>query len=207
MNRGFLDSNVLANWLLLDATIRLGKVDRAELFKRLTRQTPSYLLMEAVRTDKRFYGLLTTSRLAFAEIISVILEQAIQKRMYDQGIPFKYWERERFVEKLSRNNRSEISKDIFRLENAFFTSNQVRYVHDDYSFADFMPLVLRSFNSFRIDQYDAILISTALEHGCKFFITEDQRLRRSVSNFRGIKLVAAQDYLAAVKGSVKKPAQ
>lgn len=201
MDKAFLDSNVLANWALLDASIRLRPRTADELLNRLVKQKPSYLLLERVRKDDKLRGILSTSRLAFAEIISVLFEQYLQTRMYNQGIPFKYWQRERDTERLSEADRADMAQQIRHLEREFFNPSNMRinYVNDNYSFDD----VARLITYHKIDQYDAILVSTALESGCDYFVTEDTRLHETLRSFKQIAMIRSQGYLGMIKARAK----
>jgi len=201
LDTGFLDSNVLANWMLLDAQIRLGPVSASKLLNRLVKQKPSYLLLERVRKDNKLKGILSTSGFAFAEVISVLFEQYIQTRMYNQGIPLKYWERERRRERLSLADRTDMAQQIRHLQKEFFDIEDMRiaYVDDDYRFDD----VVRLITYHRIDQYDAILLSTAVGSGCDYFITEDMRLRESLPKFErnrheAVGMISPQRYLGLI---------
>ena len=193
MVKSFLDANVIANWMLLDATISLEPKQKQDLFKRLSKQVPSYRLLERVNVERGLHGTLITSRVALAEIISVLFEQALQKKMYDQGIP-KYWERERHSERLSESERGDIMTQVAHFGEVFYESGKIGYVDDKYAFWDVTPLVLVH----RIDEYDALLISTAIQENCKYFITEDKRLRKALTGFPNIKTTSAQNYLTNI---------
>jgi predicted nucleic acid-binding protein len=184
--------------MLLDATISLKPNQKTDLFKRLSKQVPSYRLLEKVSVDPNLAGLVT-SPVALAEIISVLFEEALEKKMYDQGIPFKYWERERYSEKLSESEQDDISDQLRYFESQFIASNQIEYVEDAYDFADVTPLVLH----YRIDEYDALLVSTAIHKKCAFFITEDERLRKALRRFTRITLTSAQNYLTNISRQLR----
>jgi len=202
---GFLDTNVLANWAFIDASLRKAKADRTVLFDALPRYVPSYLLLERVRTEKRLQGILTTSQLAYAEILSVLVDQFVEEKMHSQGIAARLFQREEHTIQLSPRDVEDIVKQLVHLSNEFFgpVHPYISYVGDEYDFREFtkMRIIVRT------ETYDAILIATASYRKCRYFITEDVRLKDKIKNFNwvpmDVKVISVQEYLSILSQQTK----
>ncbi len=198
----FLDTNVLANWIFLDASLKSRGVKKKELFQALPRYVPSYDLMEQVRTDKNLQGILTTSRLAYAEILSVLIDEYVDERMHDQGILAKYFTQERHSVKLTPSDVGDILKQLQHFTTEFIIPSRfIQFVEDEYENRPLVTLM----TILRVETYDAILIATAEFQKCSYFITEDSRLRDTLkrAGYPHIAAVSAQDYLSRINR--KKP--
>jgi len=195
---GFLDTSVLANWVFIDASLRTAKVDREALFQVLARYVPSYLLLERVRTDKQLQGMLTTSQLTYAEILSVLVDQFVEEKMHSQGITAKLFQREEHAIQLTAEDVGDIVKQLAHLTQEFFKPphEYISFVGDEYDFREFVKLR----TIVRTETYDAILIATASYQKCAYFITEDGRLREKISNASwvplDVKVTSVQGYLS-----------
>jgi len=180
--------------MILDATIRATPERRTTLLDSLNRQRASYELLELIRSKRPPPKLprYRTSDLAMAEILSVLLEEYIGKAMFTRGIPFKYWERERHEWPL----RYADVKDIYRQLDVFieafdvYPNKYISIVKDAYKYPELFNFVLHA----KVDTYDAVLLSTALKEKCRYFITDDKRLREKVPKYKNLKLVSAEDY-------------
>jgi predicted nucleic acid-binding protein len=202
---GFLDSNVLANWVFIDASLRTARVDRDSLFQTLARYVPSYLLLERLKTDTHIRGFLTTSQLAYAEILSVLVDQFVEEKMHAQGIMARLFERERHSIELTPEDVGDVVKQLAHLTDEFFKAphEYVRFVGDEYDFREFAKLR----TVVRAETYDAILIATASYQKCDYFVTEDGRLRETIKNASwvpmDIQVASVQEYVSIIQQSKK----
>ena len=194
---GFLDTNILVNWVFMDAALQTPNADRRELFDLLGRKVPSYKLLQRVKTDKELHGTLVTSHLAYAEIFTVLLDQYVEDRMHAMGIPASDFSRERLSVQLTAVDATQIAKQITHLSNSYFREPNllIRYVADEYDYVAFASLIAAG----RLQTYDAILVATALHEKCGYFITEDTRLREAVKKLESelsITPISAQAFSA-----------
>lgn len=166
--------------MLLDAAITetrsKGEKTRRELKERAGRRYPSYILLERLRTTKRSLSIeFGTSVFAIAETTRVIFDEYLARRMYDLGIPYQYWESVRRNERLSEDDLMELRDQINRFLSAFFSLHgSVLNHYEEYSFQIVSALI----TSVRVSTTDAILVATAMQSGCAYFVTEDHPLRQ-----------------------------
>lgn len=204
----FIDSNVLANWMLLDGAVQKAKQSPKrlqEIQERAGGKWPSYQLLEELRrigNPPSFTSLFKfgTSAFAIAETSHVILKEYVASSLYKKGIPFAYWESFGKQEHLSDKDRRDLISQLERLQELFFKPNsRILYPMDQTDFLAASDLV----TSFRLSTTDAFLVSQAAKRECNYFLTEDKPLRRLLPKYRRarfwIRMISAQEMLAQVK--------
>ena len=86
MVRVFLDSNVIADWILLERK-EIELTDEL-LEKRYRSMGYSYVLVNEL-LDRRIDAYI--SELCLAEVISVIYNEAVNRKLFLSGVPFSAW--------------------------------------------------------------------------------------------------------------------
>ena len=196
--RAFVDSNVLANWMLIDAAVQEIGDSATELLKaKAGRKYPSYVLLEKLRKTSGQSPIgFGTSRFAVAETIRVILDEYIKRRIDDKGIPYQYWEFVIKQEKLSDQDKEDLFKQVLRFFTIFRkpSTKMILRFHEGHDLNDVHDLIV----STRLSATDAFLVSQAIHGGCTYFVTEDEPLRRLLKKGRIVGGVSAQTVLSTL---------
>ncbi|MGA8856961.1 MAG: hypothetical protein WB643_07325, partial [Candidatus Bathyarchaeia archaeon] len=165
-----------------------------------TKERASYLLMEDVRKTGRTKYFVSTSRLAFAEVLSVLIREYEMNRARALGVAYQYLNREGRKTTLTPDDRNDLSSRIEKFAKAFFepaSSSPIQYVDDNYQTDDVLKLIIEH----KIHLNDAILVSTAFWTTCHYFITEDENLRNSLKGklrFRSIVPSSSENFLSNI---------
>ncbi|ATZ61820.2 MAG: hypothetical protein BME93_05125 [Methanosarcinales archaeon Met12] len=169
MNSVFLDSNVVANWILIkDSTNKFEELKKDEILKeRLSNISYSHILVEALLGTDEYYS--KVSNLALAEVFYVLYTEISSLRMYRLGIPMTLWP------KLRKKYASEedlylikeiVSKYIKELK------NKIGIVNDEIDEEVYPKLVL----DYRLRTHDAVLLTTSILNKCSWYITNDKEI-------------------------------
>ena len=193
MVRVFLDSNVIADWILLERK-EIELTDEL-LEKRYRSMGYSYVLVNEL-LDRRIDAYI--SELCLAEVISVIYNEAVNRKLFLSGVPFSAWTwvsiRERF--RLSEDEAEELYYGILETFDKLIEKG-LQIVEDKLDLEVYSFLVLK----ISMDCHDAILLNTAIDWDVDYFITRDHRLLKKGrskmfrENFR-VKIVSPQAMLS-----------
>ena len=205
--KAFVDSSVLANWILLDGAISelraKGDEEVANLRKLAERRFPSYDLLEKIRSSARLLPVrFGTSLFAIGEITKVVLDEYILKKLYESRLPFRYWDTFRNRQQLTDDEIDQLWGQISRFLFSFLPlpsrRNQPLSWFDGYHAASVMSLI----GAVRVSTTDAFLVGNALANHCKYFVTEDEPLRKLLKAelSEEIKGVASQTVLTQLLG-------
>ena len=196
----FLDSNVIANWILIaDSAERLEEFRDEEILKeRFENISYSYTLVEALIATGEYE--IKTSNLAIGEVYHVIYNEILSQKMYRLGIPMTLWSKMREKHRLSESEKflikDSVSKHLRKLEKS------VELVKDEVDDEIYPKLVL----DYRLRTHDAILLTTAILNNCEWFITNDKEIvnlnrRRKASFSEVFKIIPdlPQNFLRVVQ--------
>lgn len=183
--------------MLLDAAIKAAPQKKGIIFEKLRSHKAAYELLELIRSQKPApkRPLYKTSELAIAEILHLFLEEYVARSMFARGIPFKYWQRERNEEKVTSADMEDIYKQLNVFTESFdlYPNKYIEIVHDAYAYPELINLILE----YKVDTYDAVLISTALKAKCDYFITED-RIRKTIPAIKTLTLITPEHFRLSV---------
>ena len=202
----FIDSNVLANWMLLDGAAQKAKQSPErlqEIQERAGRKWPSFQLLEELRRIGNPPSFISsfkfgTSAFAIAETSHVILQEYIAGSLYKKGIPFAYWESFSKQEQLSKRDQEDLISQLDHLLETFFNpEHQILYRMDGMT-TDFTTVSILV-TSFRLSTTDAFLVSQATKRGCDYFLTEDKPLRDLLPRYKRMSMISAQEMLSQLK--------
>ena len=168
MESVFLDSNIIANWILIgdifSANPELDKNDKI-LNQRFRNLSYSYALVEALLKSDEYE--VKTSDLALGEVFHVIHNELLSLKMYRLGIPLTLWTKLRGKHDLNEEEQSSvreiINKYIRRLR------RKIIKVDDRVDDEIYPKLVL----GYKLRTHDALLLTTAVLERCSWFITND----------------------------------
>ncbi|HEX55136.1 MAG: hypothetical protein DRO95_00810 [Candidatus Altiarchaeales archaeon] len=196
----FLDSNVIANWILIkDSTKKFEDLKNEKILKqRLKNISYSYTLIEALLTDE--YRVKTSS-LTLAEVSYVLYNEMLSLKMYGLGVPLTLWPKLRERHDLTREEKSSVREIIARYLKEF--KKGVNIVNDTIDDMIYPKLILE----YKLRTHDAVLLTTAILNKCSWFITNDKELvelnkgRRGskFSNIFGIVPDLPQNFLRVVR--------
>ena len=110
-----------------------------------------------------------TSNLVFSEIYCALCDEAICKKMWEDGVPLNSWKRlqEKFVKFLKDSEREEIKNAVNELKK----EKNIYNIKEYYDFDLISELILY----FGLKTQDSILFSTSLKNKCSYFITSDEQ--------------------------------
>jgi predicted nucleic acid-binding protein len=208
----FIDSNVLANWMILDGAVQKAKENPKrlhEIQERAGRKWPSYQLLEELRrigNRPSFTSLFKfgTSAFAMAETSHVILKEYVASRLQRKGIPPAQWESLSKQRHFSDEDRRDLISQLKRLQEVFFKPHsRILYQMDETDFLVASDLV----TLFRLSTTDAFLVSQAAKRECDYFLTEDKPLRHLLPKYRRgmiwMRMISAQEMLAQIKQALR----
>ncbi len=205
--RAFIDSNVIANWMLIDAAIQeIGQEGEAALSALRERtevinRWPSYRVLEEyglpIYRTKFEFGI---SAFAFAETSRVILDEYINGILHDRiHVPIQFITKAlRKKVRLSPEEEHDLTLQVARFLTIFFEpKNEILAWFEGCDFATASILI----TSARISTTDAYLVGSGLYNKCNYFVTEDEALRRLMkeTNVHNIEPVSAQAMLSNLK--------
>lgn len=205
----FLDTNVFVDWILFKN--KMNRLENGVFEERYKNIASSFKLIENIINEKYKNVEAITSELAVAEIFSVLYEDAVNLKLYEQAIPTKYWtwKTVRKQNLLTEDEANELYYSIMKRIDELFGEEKVIMVEDSYNQEILAYLTLR----LGISSHDAILLTTAIEEDCDYFITRDTRLKElydvewnELKKKKKIKIIPPKDALNKFKklGKEKK---
>jgi hypothetical protein len=116
-----------------------------------------------------------TSLFAVGEITRVISDEYICKQLYEARVPYQYWEAYRRSHQLTDDDVDQLSVQIGHFLNTFLLSrSHVLSWFEGYHVPSLATLIA----AVRVSTTDAFLVGAAMRTHCKYFVTEDQPLRK-----------------------------
>ena len=166
--RVFLDSNIIADWILLEKKEK--KLTDELLKKHYHSMGYSYILLnEFLSRNMKTY----ITPLSLAETISVIYNEAMNRKLFLKGVPFSAWTwislREKF--RLSEDKANDLYIGILETFDKLIEMG-LQIVDDRLDLEIYSFLVLKV----GMNCHDAVIVNTAIEWDADYFVTRDQRL-------------------------------
>ncbi len=170
MRKVFLDSNVIANWVLIkDLSEKINEFKNERVLRRRFESISfSYTLIEALLSSDRYK--VETSNLAIAEVYHVIYNEIISLRLYRNGIPLTLWSKMREKQKLTEEDKYLIRETITRYIGELEKNADITYDKVD---REVYPKLILEYG---LRTHDAILLTTAILDRCSWFITNDREI-------------------------------
>jgi len=126
-------------------------------------------------------------------VYNVIGTEYKSRKLYEKGIPFRYWARMMEEIKLKDEHFSEIDKSLRNFVNIFLNNNNLKIHRAERYKQDDVGKLLWIYNC---DTHDGVLIAQAKYKKCDYFITEDHRLVSKMRNNKlGIKVCHCETFL------------
>jgi hypothetical protein len=204
MKKIFFDANVIADWMIVSPKIigiknseRNAKLE--ELWKKYTAPKISFEILELLRYKIIKSFNFFTSDLALAEVGDVIFKEIRSDDLKNKGIAYRYIPR--MIKKLvlSEDEINNIMNQISSFRKIFINKNSISKnkikIHNRL-IEPRLPLYLTSL--FRIETYDAYLISQAFDAGCDFFVTKEEDLRKEVK-IKSLPLISPENLLKIIR--------
>lgn len=197
----FLDANVIADWILIKNFTNvktLRNVDRRRVKKTLS----SFKLIQNILEKYHSYVHFGTSALALREAIYVVYENYKLMKLYEEGVPFKYWNY--FVHEitLTENEAFKIREIVLKEIDQLFEEDKIKLYDDSLDLNVFPYLILQ----LGMRTHDAILVSTAIINNFYYYITRDERLclkNKQLTNKFNFKIIAPTKYLKIIDAELK----
>jgi len=200
MSKIFIDTNVFVHWIIL-SKIRSERLNDPALWNKFRKIRPSFEFLEKIREQNLFNNFaFFTSPLVISEIFYALLDEYRCRRMNDDGVPLSKWLTVKEKFNLSPKEAIEVTQEIenfldeFGIFNHLGKNRKIRSLTtDDVDYFLISKLILEK--NFRT--HDAVLISTAANSGCEYFITTDKILIDS--KIDDIKIINPESLLQKVK--------
>ncbi|AEA47898.1 PIN domain-containing protein [Archaeoglobus veneficus] len=197
----FLDSNVIANWILIkDFAQKFEELkDDKILNQRLENISYSYTLVEALLETDDYQA--KVSNLTLAEVSHVLYNEILSLKMYRLGIPLTLWSKLRGKHDLTKEEKFLVKETIAKYLGEL--KSKVRVVNDTIDDEIYPKLILE----YKLRTHDAILLTTAIFNECSWFITNDREIvelnrgkrKTKFSKIFGIVPDLPQNFLRAVR--------
>lgn len=178
--RIFLDANIIADWLLVAPDVlSITEIDKKkakleELWKKYSAPKASFEILELLREGKIKNLKFFSSELALSEVGDVVFKESGSRSLAEKGVAFRYIPKMIRETKLSNPEITGIL-DKVRCYRLAFKDKVI--LHDKVKDPLF---ILYTLSFFRIETYDAYLISQAVDAKCRYFVTKDGPLRDNV---------------------------
>lgn len=166
----FLDSNVIANWILIGDIFSNGlDFEKDKILNlRLEKLSYSYILIEALFENDDYE--IKTCSLALGEIFHVIHNELLSLKMYRKGIPLTLWSKLRRKYDLTEEEQATVRNII----NKYIKKLRKKVIETDDKVDDkiYPKLAL----GYKLRTHDAVLLTTAILEKCSWFITNDTEI-------------------------------
>lgn len=191
----FIDSNVIANWIIISEALKLEKEKKPknvlkEFHKKIQN---SYFLLEKIKDNLFENCVFFTSQFALCEVYNVIGTEFKSRNLAKKRIPYRYWPSMLRQIKLKDEHFPEIDKSLKDFVNIFLNKEDYKIYRAELYSQDDVGHLLWICNC---NTHDGLLIAQAKYYNCKYFITEDKNL---VENMRkkkfGIKVCHCETFL------------
>jgi len=193
----FLDSSVMADWLIFDLALKSKKnsEEKKKLKDRRLKDNPELvysfdLLSSILLTQPEDFSFLTSS-LAISEVISVIHDKFCIDMLYEQGIPLKYWfkQRENFI--LPKEEIETLIEEILFFYKTFI--GKIIFLAENQDLPNTLEII-----TFHKETHDSFLISQAIKSKSEYFISKDGRLIEHLKDYKKIKVCRPQHFFKQI---------
>jgi len=180
MLRFFIDTNILAQWLFYKK-LKEKRTDKPIISPRYQRFKAAYEFIEQIKEKKGVEACI--SRLVVSELIHSLNLEAIAEKLYNEGLPFSSWRLHLQNISLDKTEADDIRNEVLKFleDETDFTPKKrkpkIKVLDDSRDYYLVSELMLKC----SILTQDAILLSTAINNSCEYFVTSDKRLRTDCS--------------------------
>jgi predicted nucleic acid-binding protein len=192
----FLDSVIIADWILITKMLAENIKISEKTYKRYRKVIDSYHLLEFIK-NKNKETIFFTSQLCVSEVMSVIVDEFKLKVLYEDAVPMKYWYLQKNEIEMGGERIKEISDAISQFLTVFVSSNKIEMsvsLPDYSSFGNtFSAMVDNNLNT-----HDSILIAEAISNGCSYFVTRDTALIK-VRRYNTLQILNPSQFLNSLK--------
>lgn len=196
MVKFFIDSNILANFIILNSIIKTKKIN--VMSTKYSRFKESYNLVKKIlliKNNKFFFN----SILSRTELYCAVLDEYKIRKLFLEGVPLSTWQRMKNDIFISKEEINDIKKAVSTFieenlsqEGSDREKGAIESLLDPYDFNHIADLVFN--NGLRT--HDAILISTAVNNGLNFFVTSDSSIKNKI---KGIEVIKPKTALEKIK--------
>lgn len=201
----FVDTNVLAYWVLINGMLKWKKErKRKEILEKYKKLKQAYDFIEYVIREKSMDFSISTSKLALAELIMVLNDFIISKKMHLDGIATIYWPKYKKDFLLNDEEFDEFQDDLIKKIN-FLRSSKFKIVDDEILELQNYPYFVAQLG---LLTQDAILLNTALLNvNANYLVTMDRDFlelnkKEDVKKFfdkKGMRIIMPQEMLSIMK--------
>jgi len=203
--KAFIDSNVIANWVLVNAKYKeihkiKKKIKKKKELKRFEEeleeysyQKNAYNFLENLRKNNR-KNIFFVSALVFNEVFSVILEEYVTRTLISKGIPTRFWSKNWKIYKekteLSNDDSNDIVHGINDFIHIFVNKDIIKQAEEKYDKQTIVNLII----GFKCDTHDASICAIAVSNKCGYLITDDSRLKERLKECEMIKIISSEAF-------------
>lgn len=197
----FLDSNVVANWLLIDMQIRQIRKrmkNRDNISKRIKyilslekTQARDYELIERIKKKKFNQHIFYISEFVILEAFTVLVEEYFLRASHKKGILITYLKKSKKRTELSEADADEMVDGLERLGKISRKGIIEVIYFPTYS----LPIAFDLIANYNQHASDAKLLAIAIKNGCKLFVTNDSEITKSMKEFEQIETKLTDNFL------------
>jgi hypothetical protein len=182
----FLDSTIVADYLIIKLAIDEQKpTDEANYLKELETHQKIHESVNAYRALKLIKGkqfhehTFCSSSFSISEVISVVYEKYCLDKLFEDRLPFKYWYKIKPQMILPMDKKLKIAKDIINFYMHFISGSPRKVCLKEFTIVqNTIDLITKK----KLETHDAFLVSQAIFGCCDYFVTKDDKLRKSIDN-------------------------
>ncbi len=196
----FIDSNVIADWIIIKNTRASILIPEEEniFIKNLEKDNPrafySYSIIQNILLREFATPKFYTSHLAMSEVTSVIFEKLLMDEMFREKMPFKYWDWYKHKIKLPKEVLQLIAQEIIRFYLLFIVKRTSRKRRIYPCKEPIIQGTIELITKYSCRVQDAYLVCQAFSNKCKFFVTSDGRLSESLKEYSKVKIMTPQHF-------------
>lgn len=195
MVKAFIDTSILANWMLfkekkIEERTKISNLISSKKFNLIEK---SFKLLDYLERNPKL-NVFVSSELVISELFTVMKQQSRADLFYNLGIPIRY------VGKINLDLTHKEVLDVNRLIFIFFEDISKRK-GIEFLIAEEIDLGLVSelIVEHNVQTPDALLVSIAINNKCDYFITVDNHLIESLKNYNKIKVCYPETFLNNIR--------
>jgi len=184
----FIDTNIIANWVLAEGGVLSLLVDKYELdreFEEIYRKRYSdsvdlveLILENALNGHKEFL----ISNLSLQELFSAIRDELRSIVLFKKGYPISRWKDPRINPDFNEEEYHDVYKKVLESFDILFQGSSIQPIRDIQSFDEKEYWDVFSSILFLVKEsqtQDVILLTTSIFNKADYFVTKDERLIKS----------------------------
>jgi predicted nucleic acid-binding protein len=156
--------------------------------------------LEKIREANRSYKKFLMCDFSSPEIFNVLFKEYVNKKL--NSLPYRFRLKEGVISrtKFTSKERNEILDEIINFFKIFFEEKKMLFV--ELSLGKEIDILFDLIFIDRCHVTDAVLVSTAIDNSCEYFITQDTDIIRKLKKKKEIKAISANEFLSKFRKEI-----